>query len=58
MAELKQPLFARRGDLCVVEDSGRLIAGLVHLSGRHIVAAGEDGLHRLPITDIKRAWRV
>jgi hypothetical protein len=58
LAELPLPLFAQRGDLCIVEDSGRLIAGLVHLSGRHIVAAGEDGLHRLPITAIKRAWRV
>lgn len=58
LREWRYPLMARRGDLVVVEDSGRLIAGLVHLSGRHVVAAGEDGLMRLPITSIKRAWHV
>ncbi len=52
------PLMAQRGDLAVVVDSGRVIAGLVHLNGRHIVCAGEAGLHRLPIPQIKRAWHV
>ncbi|HLH35992.1 MAG TPA: hypothetical protein VKX41_15070 [Alloacidobacterium sp.] len=56
--ELQHPLMAQRGDLVVVNESGRLIAGLVHLSGRHIVVAGEDGLKRLPITSIVRAWHV
>ena len=59
MSEWIYPLMARRGDLVVLEESGRLIAGLVHLEyGRHLVCAGEKGLHRLPITDIKRAWHV
>jgi hypothetical protein len=58
MQELKHPLMAWRGDLVVLEESGRVIAGIVHLNGRHIVAAGEDGLKRLPITQVKRAWRV
>jgi hypothetical protein len=60
MAERKYPLMAQRGDLVVVEDSGRLIAGLIHLSGRHIVAAGENGLKRILVTptNIKRAWKV
>lgn len=58
LVELKHPLFAQRGDLVVLEDSGRIIAGLVHLSGRHIVAVGEQGLKRLPITAVKRAWRI
>ncbi|MDE2099248.1 MAG: hypothetical protein KGL39_18485 [Patescibacteria group bacterium] len=56
MPEWKFPLLAQRGDLVVLEESGRLIAGLVHLSGRHLVCAGENGLHRLPVTDIRRAW--
>lgn len=58
LVELRFPLMAQRGDLVVLEESGRLIAGLVHLSGRHIVAAGERGLKRLPITSLGRAWRV
>jgi hypothetical protein len=58
LAELTHPLMAQRGDLVVVEDAGRLIAGLVHLSGRHIVAAGEQGLKKIPITNVKRAWRI
>jgi hypothetical protein len=58
MPQWTYPLMARRGDLVVLQESGRLIAGLVHLSGRHIVCAGEKGLHRLPITDVQRAWHV
>lgn len=56
-AELAHPLMAQRGDLVVFDaPSGALVAGLIHLSGRHIVAVGEDGLYRLPITTVKRAW--
>ncbi len=58
MAELEHPLKAQRGDLVVLEDAGRLISGLVHLSGRHIAAVGESGLKRIAITAVKRAWRV
>lgn len=51
-----QPLFARRGDLVVFEaPTGQLVAGLVHLSGC-IVAAGETGLFRFPISKALRAW--
>jgi len=58
LVEREYPLMAQRGDLVVLEDSGRLIAGLIHLSGRHIVAAGETGLKRILITAAKRAWKV
>lgn len=58
LQELKHPLTAWRGDLVVVIDAGRVISGIVHLNGRHVVAVGEKGLKRLPITAIKRAWRV
>jgi hypothetical protein len=58
MLEWKHPLMAQRGDLVVLEESGRLIAGIVSLNGRQLLCAGESGLHRLPITDIKRAWHV
>ncbi len=49
-------LSAERGDLVTVNDGGREITGLVHLSGRHIVAAGGAGLNRYPIEAIVRAW--
>lgn len=58
LVEWKYPLMAQRGDLVVLEESGRLIAGLVHLNGRHLVCAGENGLHRLPISAVLRAWHV
>jgi hypothetical protein len=58
LAELTHPLMAQRGDLVVLEDAGRVIAGIVHLSGKHIAAAGEAGLKRMDIMKIKRAWRV
>lgn len=52
------PLCAQRGDLVVLVDEGRTIAGLVHLNGRDIAAVGEGGLKRIPITAAYRAWHV
>lgn len=52
------PLMAQRGDLVVLEDSGRMIAGVVHLNGRHVVTVGEAGLKRLPLNVVKRAWKI
>lgn len=57
MVEWEHPLFARRGDLVVMEQDGALIAGVVHLSG-HMVAVGEVGLRKVPITEVKRSWHV
>lgn len=63
--ELANPLFARRGDLVLVEDDlipasglGNLIAGIVHLSGRHVAVVGENGLKRVSIRAARRAWRI
>lgn len=58
MTELDHPLMAQRGDLAIVEDSGNLVAGLIHLNGRDIAVVGTQGLHRIPITSIQRAWGV
>jgi len=58
LAELQHVLMAQRGDLVVVTDAGRMIAGVVHLSGRHVVSVGAEGLKLLPIEDVVRAWRV
>ncbi len=58
LAELKPAKMAQRGDLVVFEaPSGSLVAGLVHLSGQ-MVATGEDGLYRFPISKVLRSWRV
>lgn len=58
MPEWDYPLRAQRGDLVVIEDAKRLISGLVHLDGRHVVAPGKEGLRRLSILNVRRAWRV
>jgi hypothetical protein len=60
LKEWKHPLMAQRGDLAVIEDGGNVIAALVHLSGRHYVAAGEAGLKRILLTETRvlRAWKV
>jgi hypothetical protein len=58
MAELQHPLMAQRGDLVIVENEGNLIAGLVHLNGREVAVAGDQGWFGVPITSVKRAWRV
>lgn len=58
LSEFKFPKMAQRGDLVVIEDSGRLIAGVVHATGTLIVTVGEAGLKSFSISDVKRAWRV
>lgn len=59
LAEWKAPLLAQRGDLVVFAGpEGEPVAGLVHLSGAHIVAVGDGGLYRFPITAALRSWHV
>jgi hypothetical protein len=60
IAELARPLFAQRGDLVVYRDpvTEQLVSGLVHLTGRHIVSAGTEGLRKIPISRVLRAWHV
>jgi len=59
LVEWGYPLQAQRGDLVVIENGARLIAGLVHLNGRDVVAVAESGgIVRLPASAIRRAWRV
>lgn len=52
------PLFARRGDMVTVENAGREIAGIIGLTGRDVISVAETGLVRLPLTAVKRAWRI
>lgn len=60
LQELSQPLMAQRGDLVLVTDprTKQTIVGIVHLNGRHVAVVGETGLKALPISTIKRAWKV
>jgi hypothetical protein len=61
LAEWPYPLLAKRGDLVVFTAGGRLQAGLVHLTGAHVVAPGEKGLMLMRIHDeatLARSWHV
>ena len=58
LVEWTYPLMAKRGDLVLVMESGRLISAVIHLNGREAVTVGQDGLKRLPISGVKRAWAV
>ena len=58
LVEWEHPRCAQRGDLVVFQaPTGELVAGLVHLAGC-IVAVGEGGLYRFPISKVLRGWRV
>jgi hypothetical protein len=56
--EFTMPLYAQRGDICTLEESGRMILAIVHPNGREMVTAGELEAKRFPITQIRRAWHV
>jgi len=59
LTEWKHPLLAQRGDLVVAKNTdGNLIAGIMHLNGRHVITVAEKGLVRLPLSSIQRAWHV
>jgi len=58
LVERAHPLTAQRGDLVVIGNGTSLIAGIVHLNGRHVISVGESGLLRLSILNVKRAWAV
>lgn len=59
LEEWSMPLFVRRGDLVVIKnDDGLLIAGIVSLSGRSVIAMGESGAISLPVSQVVRAWKV
>jgi hypothetical protein len=52
------PLMAKRGDLVVVENAGRLIAGVVDLSGKFVACMGESGTLSISVRRVTRAWHV
>jgi len=58
LPELEKPKFAKRGDVVVIKNGDDLIAGMVHLNGRHVICVSETGLVRLSIENVQRAWSV
>jgi hypothetical protein len=58
LTEYRHPLMAKRGDLVVMQNGAALVAGIVHLNGRHLVTIAATGLVRLPISAVQRAWSV
>lgn len=58
LVEHEFPKKAKRGDLVVMQNGPNLVAGVVHLNGRHLVTAGEEKLLVLPITAVKRSWAI
>jgi hypothetical protein len=63
LVEYAHPLHAQRGDLVIMRQNAadvdaQLLAGIVHLSGAHLVTVSEHGLVRLPITNVVRAWKI
>lgn len=66
LAEWAHPLLAQRGDLVVFTAPGpggtaQLQAGLMHLTGRHVVAPGDEGLRLMTVgrvAAISRSWHV
>ena len=58
LVEWTSPLLARRGDLVVLENAGRLIAGVIHANGRWAVSVGDGGMAPFLIQNLKRAWHV
>jgi hypothetical protein len=58
LEEYPTPLLVKRGDLVLVQNGDDLISAVLHLNGREAVSVAEEGLVILPITSVKRAWRV
>lgn len=58
LPEWDAPRRAQRGDLVVIENGGRLIAGVVHLNGRSVATMSERGVVLLSILNVIRSWHV
>lgn len=58
LVEWKTVLSAQRGDLVIYQGSEGLAAGVVHLNGIHALFVTPTGLHKIPLRQCKRAWKV
>jgi len=52
------PPFAQRGDIVLVAINDDLIVGVLHPNGREAVVTTNQGLWRVPLTSVRRAWKV
>jgi hypothetical protein len=58
LAEWATVLLAQRGDLVLYRGSEGLAAGVVHLDGVHALFVTPTGLHKIPLRQCLRAWKV
>lgn len=52
------PHFHQRGDVALCDQGGEDALGIIDLSGQSVIIAGEQGLVSLPLSCVKRTWRV
>lgn len=52
------PLFARRGDVVLVQTSAGFALAVVDLDGTHALAPGVEAAVRVPLAECRRAWRI
>lgn len=61
-AELRYPEnalnFHQRGDVALCDQCGEDALGIIDLSGQSVIIAGEQGVVALPLSCVKRTWRV
>lgn len=52
------PNFQQRGDVALCDNGGEDALGVIDLTGRYVMIAGEHGMVRKPLDCVKRSWRV
>lgn len=60
LAEISNPMMARRGDAVLVSIAGNQSLGIVDLSGERVAVAGFKGLMRAPLHRFPplKAWKI
>jgi hypothetical protein len=58
LTECPSVLYAQRGDVVLLDHDETLALGIVHLDGVHALFVSESGLHKLPVKQCRRAWRI
>jgi hypothetical protein len=52
------PTFAQRGDVVLVAINDDLVVGIMHPNGREAVITTNQGLWRVPLSSVRRAWKI
>lgn len=58
LTELKFVLCAQRGDMVVFDGDEGVAVGIVHLNGTECLFVTAKGINKIPLKQIRRAWRV